>query len=168
MSYKIEITASTMTELGGKLLALASQFHATPADPVMPEVREATKPAKKAAKGKAEETDASIAAGTGSTTDSLRYKATERYAFDWTDPRGAEAAAPAEPSATESVEEAVTEAAPPPLDFAEDVAPLVLRVVASKGKPAVQAILAQFGVERASEVDDKLWPEMIALLRDAL
>ena len=158
MSYKIEITAGTMTELGGKLLALASQFHATPADPVMPEVREATKPAKKAAKGKAEETDASIAAGTGSTTD----KAEERPAV------APEATAPAEPSATESVEEAVTEAAPPPLDFAEDVAPLVLRVVASKGKPAVQAILAQFGVERASEVDDKLWPELIALLRDAL
>lgn len=158
MSYKIEITAGTMTELGGKLLALASQFHATPADPVMPEVREATKPTKKAAKGKAEETDASIAAGTGSTTD----KVEERPAV------APEATAPAEPSATESVEEAVTEAAPPPLDFYEDVAPLVQRVVASKGKPPVQAILAQFGVERASEIDDKLWPELIALLRDAL
>lgn len=157
MSYKIEITASTMTELGGKLLALASQFHATPADPVMPEVREATKPAKKAAKGKAEEAGASTAAGTGSTTD----KAEER-------PEPApEATAPDEPSVTESDGEAVTEAAPP-LDFAEDIAPLVLRVVATKGKPAVQAILAQFGVERASEVDDKLWPELIALLRDAL
>lgn len=158
MSYKIEITAGSLSELGGKLLALASQFHTLPVDPVMPEVKEATKSTKKATKGKAEEADASIAAGTGSTT----AKAEER-------PEPApEATAPAEPSATESAVEAATEAAPPPLDFAEDVAPLVLRVVASKGKPAVQAILAQFGVERASEVDDKLWPELIALLREAL
>lgn len=157
MSYKIEITASTMTELGGKLLALASQFHAVPVDPVMPEVKEATKSTKKATKGKAEEADANTAAGTGSTT----AKAEER-------PEPApEATAPAEQSATESAVEAATEAAPA-LDFAEDVAPLVLRVVATKGKPAVQAILAQFGVERASEVDDKLWPELISLLQDAL
>ena len=41
MSYKIEINADSISELAGKLLALAAQMQATPVDPVMPEVREA-------------------------------------------------------------------------------------------------------------------------------
>ena len=44
MSYKIEITASSTSELAGKLLALAATMQTLPSDPVMPEVREAAKP----------------------------------------------------------------------------------------------------------------------------
>lgn len=54
------------------------------------------------------------------------------------------------------------------LNFDTDVAPIVLQVVKDKGKPVVQEILEQFGVERASTLDPSRWPELIAQLKDAL
>jgi hypothetical protein len=54
------------------------------------------------------------------------------------------------------------------LNFDTDVAPIVLQVVKDKGKPVVQAILEEFGVERASQLDPARWPELIAQLKDAL
>jgi hypothetical protein len=48
------------------------------------------------------------------------------------------------------------------------VAPIVLQVVKDKGKPAVQAILEQFGVERASQLDPARWPELVVALKDIL
>lgn len=54
------------------------------------------------------------------------------------------------------------------LNFDTDVAPIVLQVVKDKGKPVVQEILEQFGVERASTLDPARWPELVAQLKDAL
>lgn len=69
----------------------------------------------------------------------------------------------------------VAEPATPPvvvpvatLDFDTDVAPHVLQVVKVKGKPAAQAILHQFGVEKASLLDTALWPELVLALQAAL
>ena len=54
------------------------------------------------------------------------------------------------------------------LDFEKDVAPLVLKAVAVKGKPWVQEVLAQFGVERASQVPDDRLPELVAIVAEAV
>jgi hypothetical protein len=54
------------------------------------------------------------------------------------------------------------------LNFDTDVAPIVLQVVKDKGKPVVQEILEQFGVERASTLDPSRWPELVAQLKGAL
>lgn len=59
-------------------------------------------------------------------------------------------------------------ASPTELNFETDVAPYVLRVVKEKGKPAAQEILSQFGVEKASNLDPALWPELVEALKGAL
>jgi hypothetical protein len=58
--------------------------------------------------------------------------------------------------------------APAALDFDTDVAPHVLAVVQTKGKPAAQEILSQFGVEKASLLDPARWPELVTALQDAI
>jgi hypothetical protein len=68
-------------------------------------------------------------------------------------------APPAEPAAP------VTDA--PALSFEKDVAPIVLRAVATKGKPFVEGIMTQFGVERASQLPAERWPELITHLEEA-
>jgi hypothetical protein len=54
------------------------------------------------------------------------------------------------------------------LSFETDVTPVVLAVVQTKGKPAVEEILSQFGVARASQLDPARWPELVAALKDQL
>jgi sRNA-binding protein len=54
------------------------------------------------------------------------------------------------------------------LSFETDVTPVVLAVVQAKGKPAVEEILSQFGVARASQLDPARWPELVAALKDQL
>ena len=54
------------------------------------------------------------------------------------------------------------------LSFETDVTPVVLAVVQAKGKPAVEEILSQFGVARASQLDPARWPELLAALKDQL
>jgi hypothetical protein len=53
------------------------------------------------------------------------------------------------------------------LSFEKDVAPIVLRAVATKGKPFVEGIMTQFGVERASQLPAERWPELITHLEEA-
>jgi hypothetical protein len=57
--------------------------------------------------------------------------------------------------------------AAPALSFEKDVAPVVLRAVATKGKPFVEGIMTQFGVERASQLPAERWPELITHLEEA-
>ena len=59
------------------------------------------------------------------------------------------------------------EATAPALSFEKDVAPVVLRAVATKGKPFVEGIMTQFGVERASQLPAERWPELITHLEEA-
>lgn len=157
MSYKIEITAGTMTELAGKLLAMAATMQAIPSDPVMPEVREATKPAKKAKPAPVKEDD-------GVALTAAAHPVNEKASPLPVD---------VSPEALEEVEierpeEPEQASGAKALDFEKDIAPLVLKVVAERGKPVVQDILAQFGVERASQVPDDQLNELVAVLKDAL
>ena len=157
MSYKIEINADTISELAGKLLALAAQMQATPVDPVMPEVREAPKPRRAKAEKPVEVAEEPV--GEPSTPETSQ-------------PTPDTSSASEQPTTPPSSDTS-TEAAPEPqavvaLDFEKDVAPLVLKAVAVKGKPWVQEVLAQFGVERASQVPDDRLPELVAIVAEAV
>lgn len=121
MAYKVEVTADSLSELAGKVLALAAQFQVTQAEAPV-----AKAPARKA-----------------------------------------KAAEPApEPVAPEPDPEAPAPDVPA-LDFDKDVAALVLESLAVKGRDVVSGVLSQFGVAKASQLDEKLWPELIAALKDA-
>jgi hypothetical protein len=73
---------------------------------------------------------------------------------------------PVAPAAPAPVVEAPAPEAPA-LSFEKDVAPIVLRAVATKGKPFVEGIMTQFGVERASQLPAERWPELITHLEEA-
>ena len=163
MSYKIEITAATTAELAGKLLALAATMHATPADPVMPEVKEAAKPAKKTKKAEevAEEQPAGEPATAAGETASLPSDIVTAQ------PETSESSVTLKNTDVSSENSGSAEA-PAPLDFDTDVAPVVLAAVKEKGKPWVQEILSQFGVERASQVPDEQMGEFLNMVREAL
>ncbi len=126
MAYKVEVTADSLSELAGKVLALAAQFQTTQAEAPV-----AKAPARKA-------------------------KAAEPAPEPDPEP---EAVAP-EPEPTPEPEA-------PALDFDKDVAALVLETLAVKGRDVVSGILSQFGVAKASQLDEKLWPELVAALKDA-
>jgi hypothetical protein len=120
MPYKIEVTADSLSELAGKVLALAAQFQAVPVIVHHSGVKpKADKPVKAAKEPKAEEPKAE------------------------------------EPKA-------------PTYDFNTDISPLVLRVAAEKGRPAIAELLSQFGVERASNVPAEQFGELLNALKDAL
>ncbi len=179
MSYKIEITADTITELTGKLLALAAATQ--PGDPVMPEVKEAAKPSRKAKGNAADAPSASTAVGTGSSTTTEAAAEAAEPATSSVD-AGNQTTGPASETSTPTSdtsapsseatpsEEATTttEAAPEALDFDKDVAPVVLEAVKQRGKDWVSEILSQFGVARASQVPDEQMAELVATLKDGL
>ena len=123
MAYKVEVTADSLSELAGKVLALAAQFQVTQAEAPV-----AKAPARKA-------------------------KAAEP------------APEPVAPDPDPEPEAPAPEA--PALDFDKDVAALVLESLAVKGRDVVSGVLSQFGVAKASQLDEKLWPELIAALKDA-
>ena len=166
MSYKIEITAGTVTELAGKLLAMAATMQATPSDPVMPEVREATKPAKKAKPTPVKEEPV------GEPVDDVAETASSESDTATAQPEPSESSETSKNTDVSSANSGSVEPEQAPgakaLDFEKDIAPLVLKVVAERGKPVVQDILAQFGVERASQVPDEQLNELVAVLKDAL
>ena len=150
MSYRIEITADTLVELAGKALSLAAQLNTTAAvaaiSPIMPEIAAPAK-AKAAPKTKAPEPMAEEA------------PAPEPVAEEAPEPAAEEAPAPI-------AEEAP--AAPTEIDFHGEVTPRVVKVVAKCGKPAMAAILEQFGVAKASHLDAERLPELIAAMDDAI
>ena len=166
MSYKIEITAGTMTELAGKLLAMAATMQATPSDPVMPEVREAAEPAKKAKPTPVKEEPV------GEPVDDVAETASSESDTATAQPETSESSETSKSTDVSSANSGSVEPEQAPgakaLDFEKDIAPLVLKVVAERGKPVVQDILAQFGVERASQVPDEQLNELVAALKDAL
>jgi hypothetical protein len=63
-----------------------------------------------------------------------------------------------------SITPAKIEEVMPALTFDRDVAPVVLRAVATKGKPFVEAAMAEFSVERASQLDATRWAALIECL----
>lgn len=161
---KIEVTGGSIPEVADKLLAIGRSLMGvsspqtgtgavvtvTPTDPVMPEVAEAAAPKRTRRKAtdpvpSGNETAADTATGTGSTTET-------------------EVAAP-------PVEETPTEATPaspaePEIDFTNHVMPAVLRAVEQHGREAVEAVLTEFGVGRASQLPEAQWGELITRIED--
>ena len=168
MSYKIEINADSLSELGGKLLALASQFHATastPAiDPVMPEVREAEDKPKRARKAKAEEPQEDVGNAATAAAETASSPSDTVTAQPETSAQS-ETSKPIDSSAESSASD---EPAAPELDFENDVAPVVIDAVGKIGKEAVSEVLSQFGAARASEVGPAQWGELVDALKAKL
>jgi hypothetical protein len=159
MSYKIEITAETITELTGKLLALAAATQPDVASGAAIVAPIDTKPKRS---GKAA-TSASTAAGTGSSTETKTDAAPAEPATPSAD--AGNVAAPAteqEPTTAKPVE---PETPVNSLDFDKDVAPVVLNAVKVHTKEWVQEVLSQFGVARASQVPDEQLQELVDALK---
>jgi hypothetical protein len=75
------------------------------------------------------------------------------------------AAEPVEEPATETAPEA--EATPPALEYG-DVSAAVLALVKAKGRDAAVAVLSEFGVPHAKELQPGQWAEALKALTDAL
>jgi hypothetical protein len=149
--YKIEITADTLSELAGKAMSLAVKLNtATESGPVV--------------KGATHVVTYEVAPAVVEAAPEVAEEAPAPL------PSSGQTEAPpiTEEKVSASSPTEASDAQSDTLNFDTDVAPIVLQVVKDKGKPVVQAILEQFGVERASQLDPARWPELIAQLKDAL
>ena len=135
--YKIEITADTLAELAGKAMSLAVKLNSGAA------------------------TEAPFQHAYTHQTITLGAPAPEAYAPP-AEPVEINPVAPATPAPVVEAPAPVVEA--PALSFEKDVAPVVLRAVATKGKPYVEGIMTEFGVVRASQLDAARWAELIERL----
>jgi hypothetical protein len=135
MTYRIEITADSLTELAGRVLALSAQLQTTV--PVF--VHHASAAPKKAAV----------------LHEAPPFTLTVEPALDPApEPVAEPVALVAEPVATAAVV----------YDPVIDIAPRVLAYVALRGRDAMLELLSQFGVERASHVPPEHHAELVALL----
>lgn len=139
--YKVEVTGHTTAELAGKMMALAIAMN-----------------------GNAVEAPAPVGTPTADPKVTTSRKKADKVAE-----------APQPEPVAETPEDAPAEASQPepaaaePLNFDRDVAPLVIRAVKERGKPWVADFLqSNFGVERASLVDDARMPELVAKVTEAL
>jgi hypothetical protein len=138
----------------------ASAVHSVMPDPVMPEVKETVKATKPR---KAKDDGAALQAAAHPVNDAapisedadLNPEALTTVEVEVAEPPVAEQKPVVE-------EQAVV------LDFDKDVAPVVLNAVKVKGKPWVQEILSQFGVERASQVPDEQMSELLAAINEGV
>jgi hypothetical protein len=143
MPYKIEVTADSLSELAGKVLALAAQFQAVPVIVHHSGVKpKAAKPV--VVKEAAEEAPVDP---TPAPKSAPPVEATESQ--------------PTTPEASSTPAERV-------YDFNTEISPLVMRVAREKGRTVIGDLLAQFGVERASNVPAELHGELYDTLMDAL
>ena len=152
--YKIEITAETLAELTGKVTTLAAKLHTGSAT---------ERPAEQAQPVEAEKPKAKKAAQT------VEAEVAEEAPVD---PTPVEAEKPAEPApepapsttADTNTAAPAPSASEPTLDFEKDVAPVVIEAVARVGREGVSSTLAEFGAERASEVDPSQYGELVKAL----
>ena len=151
MSIKIEVTGGSIGEVADKLLAIGHSLQGAAAtfNPVMPEI-EAQEPAEKP-----------------------KAKKSAKKAEPVEEPVGNEPAPVAEEPAPSTTADTPTDApavsasepAAPVLDFDKDVGPVVVEAVTTHGREAVVAILGEFGAERASEVPEAQWAELVEALK---
>ena len=136
---KIEVTGNTIPELADKLLAIGANLRGN-----------------------------AIVEGARAAVNAMQVLEVAEAAP--VDPTPApKSAPPAEVSDSQpTTTEPSSTPAPAALDFDTDVAPHVLAVVQTRGKPAAQEILSQFGVEKASLLDPARWPELVTALQDAI
>ena len=151
MSIKIEVSGNSLAEVADKLLALAGQFQTTPWVEAAPggDAAPAAEKAKPSRKAKVAE-----------------KPAVEPEQEDAGKAQTGEAQSPAEPAPEpEATAPSAGASASEPLDFDKDVAPVVIEAVARVGRESVSSTLAEFGVERASEVDPSQYGELVAALQ---
>lgn len=139
---KIEVTGNSIPEVADKLLAIGASLQAAAAG--------VETPARKTTSKKTE----------------VMLEVAEAAPVDPTPaPKSAPVVEAIESQPT--TEEPSSTPAAAALDFDTDVAPHVLAVVQSFGKPVAQEILSQFGVEKASQLTPARWPELVAALKAA-
>ena len=169
--YKIEITADTLAELTGKVTTLAAKLHTgsateRPVEQAQPVEAEKPKAAKKAAKkvepevveeAPADPTPSSLPATATNTTQSSEQAPKSAAAAEASDSQSTTA----EPASTPAPAASASEQT---LDFEKDVAPVVIEAVARVGREGVSSTLAEFGAERASEVDPSQYGELVKAL----
>lgn len=153
MTIKIEVEASNIDELADKLLALGGRLLGTPAtSPAGNGISAgATEPVKKAPRKVIERAPVATAAPSAEKT---------------TEPTAAVSEETTTGGTTISTASADAEA-PAKLDWDKDVAPVVTGFVKSHGREFVANVLEQFGVDRASQLPEGRWGELLIALSDA-
>lgn len=148
MTIKIEVVGESIPEVADRLLAIGSSLRGITAASA-PVAVEPAEPVKAKPKAK---------------------KSPEKEPVE--EPVGNDpAATAADPSPQTTSEEATSSASPatspsePALDFDKDVGPVVVEAVTTHGREAVVAILGEFGAERASEVPEGQWAELVEALK---
>lgn len=144
MTYRIEVTADTVSELIGRVLALAAEFQtAAPVKGITTATSLPVAPKPKAAP--APEPEPGI--------EEVEAEVVEE---------------PAAPAPQPEPEPAPALAASSEIDFTAEITPRIVKVVADCGRERMAEILGQFGVAKASHLDPERLPELIAALDDAV
>lgn len=170
MTYRIEITAETLAELAGKAVSLAAKLNTGTATESVPAVKgaittnEVAPEVAEAAPENPTPTPKSVPSAEETESQPTTTQPSTTHAKEPTSSGRTEAPKPS----CGAEEKTPTASTSDTLNFDTDVAPIVLQVVKEKGKPVVQEILEQFGVERASLLDPARWPELVDQLKDAL
>lgn len=172
MTYRIEIKAETLAELAGKAYAFAVGVQSASRAEWSPIKAEADIELEVAEAAPENPTPAPKSAPSVETSENqpTTEEPSTTPAPTAEDPASSGQTEAPQPTEEKASASSPTEASDTPseLNFDTDVAPIVLQVVKEKGKPVVQEILEQFGVERASQLDPARWPELVAKLGDAI
>ena len=150
MTYRIEIAADSLAELAGRVAALAAQLQAQQIPVIVHHV------------GKAPRKAAPVAEPVALVAEPVALVA---------EPAALVAEPVAEYVAPEVRENPVAEPAAPAAaeyDLTLDIHPRILAYVKRHSREAVEAILAQFGAARASEVPVEHHGELVAILDAAI
>jgi hypothetical protein len=142
---KIEVTGASIPEVADKLMAIGRSLYNTAVNDADNAAREAMQARRNAAKPEVAE------AAPADPTPA---------------PAPQEAISSSQPSTEMEPKKSTAPAAPAvePLSFEKDVAPVVLRAVATKSKAFVEGVMTEFGVARASQLDAARWAELIERL----
>jgi hypothetical protein len=143
MTYRIEITADSLAELAGRVAALASQLQAQQVPVIVHHV------------GKAPRKSAPVAEPVAPVAEPVALVAEPVAPVVEPVALVAEPVAPAAPAAVE-------------YDLTLDIHPRILAYVSRHSREAVEAVLAQFGAARSSEVPVAQRGELVAILDEAL
>ena len=150
---KIEVTGASIPEVADKLMAIGRSLYNTA-------VNDADNSIRVAMQAQRDETKSEVAEV--APADPTPATAAAETVSSPSDTATAQPETTARPETSKSIDAASAgSASVEPLNFDTDVAPVVLRTVAAKGKPFVEAIMTEFGVARASQLDAARWAELI-------
>ena len=150
MTYRIEIAADSLAELAGRVAALAAQLQAQQIPVIVHHVGKAPRKAAPVA-----EPVALVAEPVALVAEPVALVAEPVAEYVAPEVRENPVAEPAAPAAAE-------------YDLTLDIHPRILAYVKRHSREAVEAILAQFGAARASEVPVEHHGELVAILDAAI